>query len=170
MAVSSELLRIGANYLNPPNDGQGAINTYLGKPVRVIARIAWAGVVCTIGAVAGVIFHSAIAIWFALRGDSRWKIQHHYQAAYQDLIRVLSIALPVLGIGCGIHFMKKLRPLELERQAAIRNNVTLKEFREINIRSANVGLPAIFAMWLGVCSLFFLKDYAAFVIQPDQFK
>lgn len=105
MSFSAYLLNVGADssYLNPPNNDQGAINTYLGKPVRFIGRAVWGIGSSSVGGVCGVAYHTLALLGSILRCDCLGKpgqarIFHHFMAVLEDVAAVALVACPIILI------------------------------------------------------------------------
>lgn len=63
-SLSARALRWGArnSWLNPPNEGQGYVSRFLGKPLRAAARLIYALVVTTVFPVLSVVYQS-VSVW-----------------------------------------------------------------------------------------------------------
>ncbi len=96
---AAQALRWGANLnlLNPPNKGQSKISKYLGKPLRMLARLVYSITVPALCALAGVPYHLTSMVVNVAKAALNYKNQSlkafyktrafgHFSSAVIDLI------------------------------------------------------------------------------------
>jgi hypothetical protein len=89
----------GANsrWLNPENQGQGRISTYLGKPIRAVARMVYGFACTTIFPLMGVFYHTGQAIKNTVQSKEQERAWSHLKAAAIDAGAVAATSFFILG-------------------------------------------------------------------------
>lgn len=131
MSFSGYLLNVGAKspYLNPPNRGQGVVNTYLGKPVRFIGRAGWGLGAYSIGALCGAAYNSFQAARFC-RSDKKLAAAH-FNMAWRECKRVAWVAATVACIAMSCFYNLKTVQSMRSTAMAMRNNVSYAQVMQM---------------------------------------
>lgn len=171
MAFSEKLMAMGANshYLNPPNQGQSAVNNYLGKPVRLIGRIVWGFGSCTIGAVCGVAYHifQAALLCGSESKAAENRIIEHLVAAIEDFINlgavVASVYFVILGVRCAKMMAQSFQSMkEMPKDTPYHEAAKMRTHFKLSMYGVGV------SSFLSAASA--LVSYGLFVTDPNEYK
>lgn len=168
MAVSQVLLHNGVNsvILNPSNDGQGSVNGYLGKAVRVLGRAVWSFGSCSIGAICGVAYHGfrAIDAWL-----NKQVVKDHLAKFNLDLCRLVCTATIVTGLFFSVVYLREVRLTQAAFAKAVHLDLPYSKIVPIyNQLGLNV-LKYIGSLALGLSPFFCpgMRDPIKFAIFPN---
>ncbi|CUI17715.1 hypothetical protein PNK_2112 [Candidatus Protochlamydia naegleriophila] len=97
----------GADFLNPVNSGQGVISTFIGKPVRAVARLVNEASMAIFVGFIGTNYHAAKGIIYKVKalinGDPALKNKYsklgleHFKAAWTDFSALATTNTAIIG-------------------------------------------------------------------------